>query len=273
MPRAFVRTLGAATAAAITVVPLLTAAPAGATARPAPRHTAAVDLGGLLGNVAGVYAEVDGVDGRTLRTMRAAASDLMTDLNSELGAGFMTVSGLSDRNRDGRDDDGAMRVRILENVATVTLHRDRTSTVADAGFLFTNRRAVLKESAQSFDRALRLVAGFPGGADTWDVELIRELKAEMPSGVRVVSDHDGNHDGYDDDGRLTFLAGGKAVTLTIGNTARQVGRISYGPTWKTRAPKRVHHPVVPPSGGLGSVQPLLRSLPSVQRLTRSLTRS
>ena len=39
--------------------------------------------------------------------------------------------------------------------------------------------------------------------------------------LRVVSDHDGNHDGYDDDGRLTFLSRGKAVTLTIGNTCRQ----------------------------------------------------
>ena len=66
--------------------------------------------------------------------------------------------------------------------------------------------------------------------------LIKELKAEMPAGVQVVSDHDGNHDGYDDDGRLTFLAGGKAVTLTIGNTPKQVGTVTYGATWQTRAP-------------------------------------
>ena len=271
MPRAFVRILGAATAAAVTVVPLLTAAPADATARPAPRHTAAVDLGGLLGDVAGVYAEVDGVDGRTLRTMRAAASDLMTDLNSELGAGFMTVSGLSDRNGDGRDDDGAMRVRILENVATVTLHRDRTSTVADAGFLFTNRRAVLKESALSFDRArgcgrLPRRCGHVGrGADqgAQGRDAVRRAgrlgPRRQPRRIRRR--------------RAPDVPGwGQAVTLTIGNTARQVGRISYGPTWKTRAPKRVHHPVVPPSGGLSSVQLLLRSLPSVQRLTRGLTK-
>ena len=44
------------------------------------------------------------------------------------------------------------------------------------------------------------------------MEGIKYLKAEMPVGVRVVSDYDGNHDGYDDDGRLTFLAGGKGVT-------------------------------------------------------------
>ncbi|MDQ1537247.1 MAG: hypothetical protein QOE58_1640, partial [Actinomycetota bacterium] len=52
----------------------------------------------------------------------------------------------------------------------------------------------------------------------------------------------GNHDGYDDDGRLTFLANGKAVTLTIGNTPRQGSRVTYGPTWRSKAPRRTHHP-------------------------------
>ena len=55
------------------------------------------------------------------------------------------------------------------------------------------------------------------------------------TGVQMLSNHDGNHDGYDDDGRLTFLARGKAVTLTIGNTPRQVGKVTYGPTWQSQA--------------------------------------
>ena len=33
------------------------------------------------------------------------------------------------------------------------------------------------------------------------------------------------------------------MTLTLGNTARQVGKVTYGPTWKTKAPKRIHHPL------------------------------
>ena len=150
---------------------------------------------------------------------------------------------LSDRNQDGLDDDGRFVVRVADNRATVTMHRDGSYAVADAGFVFRNPRAVLKEAAQSFDRLLRLVGTSSEPTDPWLMGLIKELKAEMPAGVQVVSDHDGNHDGYDDDGRLTFLAGGKAVTLTIGNTPKQVGTITYGATWQTKAPKRVHHPV------------------------------
>jgi hypothetical protein len=76
----------------------------------------------------------------------------------------------------------------------------------------------------------------------------------MPSGVRIVSEYDGNNDGYDDDGRLTFLANGKAVTLTIGNTRKEVGKVTYGPTWRTKAPKRTHHPL-PPLRALASPAP------------------
>jgi hypothetical protein len=154
------------------------------------------------------------------------------------------VTGLSDRNHDGRDDDAKIAVRILDNVATLTLHKNGTFTVTDGGFVFHNRHLVLKESARSFDRALRS----PGmeGQDSWDMSQIKSLKAEMPAGVRVVSDYDGNHDGYDDDGRLTFLANGKAVTLTIGNTATQVGKVTFGPTWKAKTPRRIHHPITPP---------------------------
>jgi hypothetical protein len=133
------------------------------------------------------------------------------------------------------------------------LNKKRTYSVADAGFVFKNRRSVLKESAQSFDRILRVAAAY--GEDSWDMVLIKDLKGEMPTGVRVVSEYDGNHDGYDDDGRLTFLANGKAVTLTIGNTGKQVGKVTYGPTWRTKKPKRTHHPKprppfdTPPAGG------------------------
>ena len=92
----------------------------------------------------------------------------------------MAVSGLTDRNRDGLDDDGAMTIRVLDNRATVTLHRNRTYAVADAGFVFTNSRSVLKESAQAVDRILRLVASAPHGADAWDLAAIRGLGTRPP---------------------------------------------------------------------------------------------
>ena len=225
------------------VLPAVVASSAVAATRTAPRSTLAVEMGGELADLAAYLADDAGVDGRSLGTMRHAAAEMSTENNGAWGSGFMAVSGLTDRNHDGLDDDGAMTVQVLDNRATVTLRRNRTYAVADAGFVFTNSRSVLKESAQAVDRILRLVASAPHGADAWDLAVIRALGGEAAPGVRVVSDFDGNHDGYDDDGRLTFLAGGKAVTLTIGNTPEEVGKVTYGPTWQTQAPHRVHHPV------------------------------
>jgi hypothetical protein len=245
-------------AAAVIAVPLAAASSAGAATRPAPRHTAAMDFADLLGDAVGYYADSADADGRSLTAMRSASSEVASMLNKEFGKGFLTVTGLSDRNKDGRDDDGRMVVRVVDNRATLTMHRDGSYAVGDSGFVFRNPTAVLKESAQSFDRILRMAGNASDGQDPWDMGLIKDLKAEMPTGVRVVSDHDGNHDGYDDDGRLTFLAGGKAVTLTIGNTPKQVGTVTYGATWQSRAPKRVHHPVAPPAAGPASAKGLAR---------------
>ena len=46
----------------------------------------------------------------------------------------------------------------------LTLHKNRTHTVTDGGFVFHNRRAVLMESAQSFDRALRIAGAHGEGS-------------------------------------------------------------------------------------------------------------
>ena len=260
MSRTSLRCAGTVAAGLLLVVPVVAAAPAGATGRPAPRTTGAMLFADFVAESAWIGADMDGVDGRSINTMRAAAAEVSADWRKDFGAGFMTVSGLSDRNRDGLDDDGKMDVRVLDNVGVVTMHRDRLYAIADGGFVFKNSRAVLKESAQSFDRTLRFWAGIPAyPTDAWDMTLIKAMKYEMPDGVSVVSDHDGNHDGYDDDGRLTFLARGKAVTLTIGNTPNQVGKVTYGPTWRTRAPKRVHHPVAPPTRDLVAAQRVSRA--------------
>src|SRR6185312_15702004 len=213
MSRTSIRVTIAIVAAAATVGPLAAAAPAGAAARPAPRHTAAMDLADLLGAGISLYAGDTKADGRSVTPMRRASAELTSQMDQAFGKGFLTVSGISDRNKDGLDDDGRIAVRFADNRATLTMHRNRSHAVVDAGFVFGNPRAVLRESAQSFDRILRLAGTSPEPTDPWDMGLIKELKAEMPTGVRVVSDVDRNHDGYDDDGRLTFLAGGKAVTL------------------------------------------------------------
>jgi hypothetical protein len=192
----------------------------------------------LVGWAVGLFAETDKIDGRSTSSVRAVTKVLAMGEDDVLK---ITITGLSDRNHDGLDDDARLTVRAIDNVSTLTLHKNYTHSVADGGFVFRNRLSVLKESAQSFDRILRWVASI--GGDSWDMSSPRALKDEMPAGVRVVSGYDGNHDGYDDDGRLTFLANGKAVTLTIGNTGKEVGKVTYGPTWKTKAPKRTHHPV------------------------------
>ena len=261
MSRTSLRFVGTAAAGLLLVVPVVAAAPAGATSRPAPRSTVAMLFAEIVAESAQIGADMDGVDGRSIHTMRAAATEVTADFRADFGAGAMTVSGLSDRNRDGLDDDGRMNVRVLDNVGVVSMHRDSSYVIADGGFVFKNSRAVLKESAQSFDRTLRFWAGLAvSPTDAWDMTLIKDMKYDMPRGVRVVSDHDGNHDGYDDDGRLTFLARGKAVTLTIGNTPKQVGTVTYGPTWRTKAPNRVHHPVAPPTHDLVAAQRASRAL-------------
>lgn len=238
MSRIYAQILGASAAVALVIAPLATASQAVAASATAPRHTLAMEMADMVGSIAGLYAEMDKLDGRSVKPVRT----VLDSFNTAEGVPFkITVTGLTDSNHDGLDDDAKLKVRVLDNVATLTLHQDRTYSLADGGFVFKNRRSVLKESAQAFDRILRLAATL--GEDTWQMALIKDLKTEMPSGVRVVSDYDGNHDGYDDDGRLTFLANGKAVTLTIGNTGKQVGKVTYGPTWRTKAPKRTHHPV------------------------------
>jgi hypothetical protein len=258
MSRTSSRVVAALATAAVTVVPLLAASPAGAVTRPASRSTLSMAVADGMGMITGIYAESAKADGRSVRWMTRAANDLASELDKELGKGLLTVTGISDRNKDGLDDDGQVVVRVVDNRATLTMHRNGSYTVADSGFAFRNRRAVLKESAQSFDRILRMAGNASDGQDPWDMSLIKDLKAEMPTGVKVVSDHDGNHDGYDDDGRLTFLAGGKAVTLTIGNTPKQVGKVTYGATWQSKAPKRVHHPVAPAARDLASAKGLAR---------------
>jgi len=244
MSRIPARILGAAATVALVIAPVATASPAGAATRAPHRETLAVLLTGPMGEVAQMLSETYKVDGRSTRVLRVVTS-MADDLNRSAGFGLLNVTGLSDRNHDGRDDDANVKVRVFNNVAILTMRRNGTFTVTDGGFVFINRRSVLKESARAFDRVLRAAAPAER-QDPWDMSLIKAVKAEMPPGVRVVSDRDGNHDGYDDDGRLTFLAGGKAVTLTIGNTGRQVGKVTYGPTWRTKAPKRTHHPVAPP---------------------------
>jgi hypothetical protein len=240
MSRIPARVLTAVASAALVIAPLATANPASATAKAPSRHTFAMDMAQMFGISVGLDAAKNKLDGRSVSSVR----QVQKTLRSIPGNSFkITLTGLSDSDHNGLDDDGRLKVRVWDNVATLTLHKNRTHSVADGGFVFKNRLSVLKESAQSFDRTLRLAATF--GEDTWGMVLIADLKREMPTGVRVVSDHDGNHDGYDDDGRLTFLSRGKAVTLTIGNTGRQVGKVTYGPTWRTKAPRRTHHPVTP----------------------------
>jgi hypothetical protein len=258
MSRRSIRLTGAVAAAVVIVFPLAAASSADAATRPAPRHTAAMDLADLLGEGVGFYADSAKADGWSVKAMQRVSAEVASVMNKEFGKGFLVVTGLTDRNKDGLDDDGRFVVRAADNRATVTMHRTGSYAVTDAGFAFRNPRSVLKESAQSFDRLLRLVGTSPEPADPWTMGLIKELKAEMPTGVRVTSDFDGNHDGYDDDGRLTFLAGGKAITLTIGNTPKQVGTVTYGATWQTRAPKRVHHPVAPPARDSASAKALAR---------------
>jgi hypothetical protein len=241
------RILGAAATAALVIVPVATAGPAAAATRVTQRPTMAMALAEPVAWFIEVYTQEYRLDGRSTRAMRAAI-EITKDVNHSVGFTLIKVSGLSDRNRDGLDDDAKVALRSFDNVAILTLNRKGTVTVTDGGFVFKNRLSVLKESAQSFDRVLRAAAPAEG-QDPWDMSLIKEVKAEMPPGVRVVSDYDGNRDGYDDDGRLTFLARGKAVTLTIGNTGRQAGKVTYGPTWKAKAPRRTHHPVAPARRG------------------------
>ena len=158
------------------------------------------------------------------------------DVNAPLP---VTVSGIRDANKDGMDDDGRVTVTVFANRAIVDFTK-RGPVVRDGGFIFKDRRAVLKESALNLDAELRW-AHRAFGSDTWDMDLINWFANDVAPAVTLTSDYDGNGDLLDDDGRLTLLANGKAVTLTIGNTPKEKGKVTYGPTWRTAAPKRNHH--------------------------------
>jgi len=243
MSRIPARYFAAAVAVALVVPPVAVASSAAATTRPAPRDTFAMGIAGVVGWAVGTFAESEKLDGRSASSVREA---MKVFTGTDKDSFKITINGLTDRNHDGLDDDAKIRVRVFDNVATVILRKRYNYSVVDSGFVFHNRFSALRESAQSYDRMVRWAAGL--GLDTWDMSSPPALRHEMPAGVRLVSAYDGNHDGYDDDGRLTFLANGKAVTLTIGNTRKEVGRVTYGPTWRTRAPKRTHHPLPRPRG-------------------------
>lgn len=265
MTRLPVHTFSVLATAALVVASVASASPSEAATPATHRQTMAMEMADLGGEFIGFTAQLDKIDGRSTRALQAAV-DVLRGANDAIGFEFVKITGLSDKNHNGLDDDATLKLRVLDNVATLTLHKNGTYTVTDAGFVFHNRRLVLKESAQSFDRALRLVAAH--GEDSWDMSGFTFLKGEMPTGVRVVSDYDGNHDGYDDDGRLTFLAKNKAVTLTIGNTGTQIGKVSYGPTWKTKAPRRNHRPAAPPQHSVpapADSNAAVRSLPGKSR--------
>ena len=200
------------------------------------RATFVVGLGEVFADTAATKAGGP----RKLRSLKSALADLRRDWY-DMGGGHLplVLSGVADRNQDGIDDDGVVTLTLFANRAVVDLTK-KTPVVRDGGFVLKDRRAVLKESALNLDTELRWVAASVG-ADTWDMEVIDILRADAAPGVRVVSDHDGNRDGLDDDGRLTLLKNGKAVTLTIGNTLKEKGKVTYGPTWATAAPKRTHH--------------------------------
>jgi len=257
MPRIPARILGAVATAALVIVPVATANTATASHTSHRHWTTAMNIANLYGDAVALHTFLAGVDGRSTRSIRSVRRNY-SGPNAHYPEGFVRITGLTDRNHDGLDDDGKLRVRVYNNDAILTLRKNRTGgpgcsrcseayRVTDGGFVFKNRRSVLQESAQAFDRMLRFNGRL--GADTWDRGLIHVLNDEMPPEVQMVSNYDGNRDGYDDDGRLTFLANGKAVTLTIGNTGRQVGKVTYGPTWKQKAPKRTHHPAAPPNAG------------------------
>jgi hypothetical protein len=241
MSRIPARFLTAAVAVALVVPPVASAGSAAAATRPARRDTFAMSIAQVVGWGIGMFAESDKRDGRSVSSAREVMEAFTAaDKNSFK----ITITGLTDRNHDGVDDDAKIKVRVFDNVATVILRKNYNNSFVDSGFVFHNRFSVLKESAESYDRMVRWAAGF--GLDTWDMSSPAALRHEMPSGVRLVSEYDGNNDGYDDDGRLTFLANGKAVTLTIGNTRKEIGKVTYGPTWRTKAPKRTHRPLPRP---------------------------
>jgi hypothetical protein len=243
MSRIPARLLTAVVAVALVVPPVAATSSAAAATRPAHRDTIAMVMAGLVGWAVGMLAESEELDGRSASSVREVIEILK--VTSVAADGFKTtITGLTDRNHDGLDDDAKIKVRVFDNVATVILRKNYNNSVVDSGFVLHNRFSVLKESAQSYDRMVRWAAGL--GVDTWDMSSPQFLRHEMPSGVRLVSEYDGNDDGYDDDGRLTFLANGKAVTLTIGNTRKEIGKVTYGPTWRTKAPKRTHHPLPRP---------------------------
>ena len=75
----------AAAAGLLLLVPVVVAAPAGATGRPAPRSTCAMLFGELVAESAQIGADLDGVDGRSIHTMRAAAAELTADARRDFG--------------------------------------------------------------------------------------------------------------------------------------------------------------------------------------------
>ena len=161
------RIVGILAAATLVVIPLASASPASAATKPAARNTSAIAFANWASDMIKMESVYYKLDGRSTKIARIAINYFNMAAPKGFANEAVKITGLSDRNHDGLDDDGKLNVRTMNNNATLTLHKSVAPTVTDAGFIFKDRRAVLKESAQAFDRGLRYYATMD--ADTWNM--------------------------------------------------------------------------------------------------------
>ena len=219
-------------ALALACVGLTANAEAASASAPAARQTVAM-----------VFASTLGDDVRSNSSLGLPEIEVLRWIAESGSSAGVRYTGIVDANSDGRDDDRKVTVRYFGNSAVAHLDRKANdpNAATDLGFTFRDRRAVLAESARNVDSVL-LFLQRRYGDDSWSMSTLAQVKTEVAPGVRVVSDYDGNKDGYDDDGRVTLLARGKAVTLTLGAREGQRGKVTYGATWQHPIAARAHTP-------------------------------
>jgi hypothetical protein len=227
--------VAAVSASLIGLASTATAAGATSSASAAPK-TMAIEFAEGLGAGQNVAHAEDGIPMRSVENLEILAGEF------RLGYGGtplpVKVTGITDRNSNGIDDDGRVEVSLFGSQSCLALGSS-SYKVSRGGCAVTSAAAkgLATRSARGVDAARRwrvssenayAAQGLGDTMSTWNIDALSVSLTELRAGVRMTGLTDRNHDNADDDGKLTFSSSAGSVCLHLSKSTRTAGTDTAG---------------------------------------------